>query len=428
MRSLIKNVSQKGFFHLLSSNLLIAIVAFGSQFLVAGILKPQEIGRIRIFQTYIQIFSVLAALSVSTSILKLISDQNSAFHNYKAYKTGLNIIIFCSIIVYVITFVLNENGIMTDDPHLIREFRYFSVIFVITSLNSYQISVFQALKKIKEISLLQIVVRSGTLILMVAMTYFLGLNGFFEGMLLGLIISYYLIWAKLSKSDFGINAALDEKLFFFTYLKKNKDLVIEHLKLGGPALIANIAGILSSGLDVIFINFYIKDKALVGQYGFASIIFVGLSILTQTINQITTPYLVSYSNNLPDFKKAFKKYDRLIILVSILIAACLFAVLPFVIRRLYHNKYNQAIEFIYYFIVYWFLRNISILKVSAQIALGKVRINAFIGIFWVLINAALFYFLIPKYGVIGASYSIIIGGVACALMYYFSMKSELKNV
>src|SRR4051812_41410991 len=121
LKGFINNISQKGFFHLLSSNLLIAVVAFGAQFLVAGYLKPQEIGRIRIFQTYVQIFSVLAALSVSTSVLKLIDSQKSNEENYKYYKAGLNIIIYCSAIVYAITFILNECHVLTNDPNLIRE-------------------------------------------------------------------------------------------------------------------------------------------------------------------------------------------------------------------------------------------------------------------------------------------------------------------
>ncbi|MEI8085006.1 MAG: hypothetical protein WCG93_02195, partial [Paludibacter sp.] len=62
-----QNVREKGFFHLLSANLLIQFFAFASQLLVAGILASDDIGRIKIIQTYFSVFIILAGMGFNAS-------------------------------------------------------------------------------------------------------------------------------------------------------------------------------------------------------------------------------------------------------------------------------------------------------------------------------------------------------------------------
>jgi len=73
--TILQNIRQKGFFHLLSANLLIQVVAFFSQLFVAGILSPDDIGRIKVIQTFLSIFSVVAGMGFSSSTLKLCSEN-----------------------------------------------------------------------------------------------------------------------------------------------------------------------------------------------------------------------------------------------------------------------------------------------------------------------------------------------------------------
>ena len=66
----IKSVFDKGFFHLLTSNYIINIVMFGSQMIVAWILTPEDLGRIKIMQSYIGIATIFSGLGFNTSTLK----------------------------------------------------------------------------------------------------------------------------------------------------------------------------------------------------------------------------------------------------------------------------------------------------------------------------------------------------------------------
>ena len=70
----LRKIQEKGFFHLLSANILIQIFAFASQLFVAGILSPEDIGRIKIIQTYLSVFSVIAGMGLNASTLKICSE------------------------------------------------------------------------------------------------------------------------------------------------------------------------------------------------------------------------------------------------------------------------------------------------------------------------------------------------------------------
>lgn len=74
---ILNEIKQKGFFHLLSANLLIQAVAFASQLFVAGILSPEDIGRIKFIQTLLSVFSIFAGMGFSASTLKLCSENRT---------------------------------------------------------------------------------------------------------------------------------------------------------------------------------------------------------------------------------------------------------------------------------------------------------------------------------------------------------------
>jgi O-antigen/teichoic acid export membrane protein len=77
LNHLLSDVAAKGFFHLLSANVLIQLVAFASQLFVAGILSPEDVGRIKIITTFLSVFSIIGGMGLNASTLKLCSENRS---------------------------------------------------------------------------------------------------------------------------------------------------------------------------------------------------------------------------------------------------------------------------------------------------------------------------------------------------------------
>ena len=73
----LSSVNKKGFFHLLFANFFIQFVGFGSQFVVAWFLTPEELGQIKIMQTYLSVVLLFTTLGFTTSTLKLCSENRS---------------------------------------------------------------------------------------------------------------------------------------------------------------------------------------------------------------------------------------------------------------------------------------------------------------------------------------------------------------
>ena len=74
-KELIENMWKKGFFHLLLAKYFGQFVTFSSQILVAWILMPDDIGRLKVMQSFITIAVIFGGFGFNTSVLKLCSED-----------------------------------------------------------------------------------------------------------------------------------------------------------------------------------------------------------------------------------------------------------------------------------------------------------------------------------------------------------------
>ena len=105
--NIFRRVNKNGFFHLLTVNLFIQVVLFASQLFVAGILAPDDIGRIKIIQTYLSFFSIIAGLGFNSSTLKLCSENRSKKELADLFQSALFFTIFSTFSIYTVILVLN---------------------------------------------------------------------------------------------------------------------------------------------------------------------------------------------------------------------------------------------------------------------------------------------------------------------------------
>ena len=79
----------KGFFHLLSVNLLAQALGLGTILVVAKFLSPRELGEVRILQSYTALIIAVAAFGYDTAILKVCSEARPLEERLAILRLGL---------------------------------------------------------------------------------------------------------------------------------------------------------------------------------------------------------------------------------------------------------------------------------------------------------------------------------------------------
>lgn len=415
--SLFKTVHEKGFFHLLSANIFIQIVAFASQLFVAGILMPDDVGRIKIIQTFLSIFSIIGGLGFNGAILKLCSENRDEAETKKLFKTGLFYTFLTTFLSYFIIIILNFTGVLSPDK-IVRWIFPLAIFPLITSTlyNSY-VSYFQARKNIKLISNITTLNKTFSIIFIIIFTYFWKINGYYIAYNIGFIATLIVVFF-VSKSEINIKNITISEI---------KSFLPQHWKYAKPTLWATLLAEFAAYVDIILLNYFIKDMFEIGFYGFALTLTVMLRILPATVQQISTPYFSSFSDEIEKFKQTYHKYSKLLIAIIIITLIISILIVPPAIHYLFNGKYDKSMIFFIPLAIGWSIRQYNQIQSAALFGLGKINFIAYSQIISLIFNIILLFFTIHFYGIIGASYASIACSAFSVIILNILLRKSIRT-
>jgi len=412
-----RNIRQKGFFHLLSANLLIQVVAFTSQLFVAGILSPDDIGRIKIIQTYVSIFSIVAGMGFNSSTLKLCSENRTPEERNSIFQSALFFTILSTISLYIIIVVLNFFGIFSSDK-LIQWLIPLGLFPIISnSVFMVFVSYFQATKKIKLLSNLTISNKVISIIAIVLFTYWIGIKGYYVAYNLSFILMLAVCF-RYYKSGSWVNI----------FSPKNVSMFSIHWNYARTSMAAYLLSEISAYVDILLISFFIPDMKQIGYYSFALTITVVLKIIPSTVQQITIPYFSALAHQKTEFLLAFKRYNKLLyfIVAGTLLAVMLFV--PFLLHFIFAGKYDPSMKYFPLLAIGWSFRLLAQLQYGAIFGLGKLNYNVYSTLVSLIFNIIIISISIYFFGLLGAAYASVLGGlvyVLCSRYFFRKAKSEM---
>jgi O-antigen/teichoic acid export membrane protein len=414
---ILNNIRQKGFFHLLTANLLIQIVAFASQLFVAGILAPDDIGRIKIIQTYLSIFSILAGMGFSGSTLKLCSENRTSDEKSALFRSALFFTLLSTVSLYIIVLILNLFHVFSPDK-LIQWLIPLGLFPVISnSLFMIFVSYFQATKRIKLMSNLTISNKIISIVAIIAFTYWMGIKGYYVAYNLSFILMLFVCFLSLKSVTYRNILSVKHLTQFSTLWKYAK-----------PSMIANLLSELSAYIDILLLNFFINDMHQIGFYSFAITLTVTLRIFPSTVQQITIPYFSSLANNKTDFQKVFKRYNK--ILYGIVCGSLIIALIciPYFIHIIFGGKYDESMPYFMLLATGWSIRQLTQLQSAAIFGLGKIQFSVYISLISLSFNIIIYSLALNFFGLLGASYASILSGIIILLasrFFYRKAKNEM---
>jgi len=414
----LKNIREKGFFHLLSANLLIQVVAFGSQLFVAGILIPDDLGRIKIIQTYLSFFSIIAGMGFNASTLKLCSENRSANEQAALFKSALIFTVISTASTYVLILILNFFSVFSTDG-LIQWLIPLGLLPIISnSLFMVFVAYFQATKKIKLISNLTLSNKIIAIIAIIVLTYWLGIKGYYIAYNLSFVLMLFVCF-KVFDWKFSLKSITSRSFNRFS----------THWKYAKSSLFANLFSEMSAYIDIILISIFVPDMKQIGFYSFALTITIILRLFPSTVQQITVPYFSSLAYNKTEFVKTFKSYNKILYSVVTLSLFVVLLIVPFGTHLVFSGKYDDSMQYFPFLAVGWSLRQLVHLQSSAIFGLGKIHYNAYISLITLIFNILVISILLYYFGIIGAAYSSILGGLVFMLSsryYYNKAESEMR--
>lgn len=416
----IKNVANKGFFHLFTAQGFVFISGFVSQFFVAGFLDPTDIGRIKIMQTYIGLSALICGLGFDTSLLKLASENNDDNKKKKLYQTAFLVTLISFVFIYLLLYLLSYLRMVSSDRVISQIFPLYVLFLLPLSLQSIQLAYYQAKKKIKKMARLQLITKIISIIFVVVFTYFFKLEGYVITIIstgcLGVIIF-----------EIGIKNIK----FKSSYFKLDFDLVKSMWHLAGFASITNILGMLTATIDIYLLNYLITDRQEVGYYMFALTILTVYQLFPTTIQQVAIPFFSEQSSHYEKWRDSYLKYNKLNHVLVLFIVGGGILVLPIVVIFAFSGKYNRSIYYFIFLSIAWMIKSANIIKGTAIMGHGRFDIN-FLGSLITLTLTFPIVFILIKYlkfngAIIGMISGAVISYITGSLIFRWFSKKLMKE-
>lgn len=415
--SIFNNSKERGFFNLLSANIFIQILAFGSQLFVAGILSPEDIGRIKILQIFLSIFAIIGGFGLNNSILKICSENIDKNKSNLFFISGILFTIIFSSIIYSIVVLFNSFGWISSDSTIRSIFPLAILPLIFSNIFFVFIAYFQAIRDIKLIANLTSINKLLSILLIIIFTYYWGLKGYYIAYNLAAIL-IVIVFVPIGKKQ------INYKRISWNNIKSTFKT---HKTYSLPSMVAVILGEFTAYIDILIINYFIKDMTLVGFYSFALTLTVIIRLLPSTVQQISEPYFSQLSTDKYYFTKAYKKYSKILIYIIIIICIFLLIIVPFFVHIFINGKYINSIPFFIPLSIGWSIRQYNQIQTAALFGIGKINYIAYSQIISLVINIIILLLMIHFFGILGAAYSSIICNIINILNVYIFLKKGLRE-
>ena len=410
------SIYEKGFFHLLGANSLLLVFGFISQLFVAWILTPEEIGTIKILQTYVSIFVILGSLGYNVSVLKLCSEKRKDGEKKYLFQKGLNYSFIGAIAAYLIIIIFSFYQLISIDNKVNLYMIIFGLGIFPQTVNTVYFAYLQALKKIQSYSKIQVYTKIFSIIIVIVFSYYFILKGYIISIIVGYLITNVFMLLHIKK----INKNIDTLTLQGPYKLHNK---YSFISLG-----ANLLSIIIGSIDILLMNYFIKDRTAIGYYSFAVTFASVMLIFSSSIMQVTSPYFSEVSVDFDNWLSKVRKYDRLLFIISVVITLLSLIAVPLFLKYIFHGKYQNSIKYFELLAIAWFFKNLIVIKSSALFGIGKININTLMGLIALPIYFISIFIGIHYYNLKGAAYSMIISSIFLYILQNLVFNKVIKNM
>lgn len=415
LRSMIRALLDKGFFHIFIGNTLVKFVSLCSAVFLPRVLVPESLyGMLATVDNVNSYLILMNGLGLANSILRFCAMRETKQEKTAVFRFCLKagfladlVIILIYVPILLFTTLLSGGNYGTAKPYiiiacLIPLFTFVQeVVLVYMRANMLN-------KAYSKLSVTYTILYAG---FQIALAYWFSLGGVFIGRYIALSLTvaggFYLLARNQVFSKEKISLSRKEK----------KEIILY----GAGAMIANSFSLIMPQNETLVVNLVLQDLSTTAYYKAASMIPSNLQYIATSVVVFIFPYFAKHTGDGPWILKNTKRVVIGMTCMMVPIILIGYFLSPYVINWIYGANYAPAIEIMRPMWIAFGLN--AILRVpigNILAALGELKFNLILSAVISVLHFVLDYVFISYMNIGGAAYALFIAyGVSgiCSLVY-----------
>lgn len=402
----LKKLIDKGLFHIFGSSVLNKIILFLNNAIIVRVISQADYGAYSYANNIVSIILLFNGLGVTSGILQYCSsnldDSKKRSLEKFSYRLGIVVNFILSCVICFVSLIIE-----LPIPHSNQLLLLLSLMPICSFTFEMITIVLRTKLENKRYSYLATINTIVTLLSTIGGGLTVGISGIIILRYIGIFIPI-LLGLKWLKGD--IKESLKAKNI-------DKTLKNDFMKFSIVSVCNNALSQILYLIDIFLIGLLIKDSSLVATYKTATLIPFTLNFIPISLMTFVYPYFVRNKNN----NKWFKKNTFLIVgglaILNFLISISLMIFAPFIIRLLFGEKYLGAVQpFRILAFGYFVAGTFRIPLGNILVILKKLKFSLFVTVGIGIINVILDYIMISRYGIMGASVTVVTIYILSSLM------------
>lgn len=407
-----KYLNKKGFFDLLVARFLVQFLGFGTILFVTKFLSPEEVGQIRIIQSYAQFFIIIAAFGFNTSVLKICSEKTCENDKQKILSSSFKMSFLVSLATFVILWLLASNGLIVSSPQIAHWLIVYCTILPVIVATDLLIVFLQSQKKIKLMARLQALIKVQSAFIIIFSTWAWGFKGFIFSTILAFILGLVPLLWEVGFSFLQFPFSFPSFRFF---------------KYSSLSVFANLVNQLGQRGEFIILDHLMQDREVIGYYSFATLFLMAATQVTGVVQQIITPYFSENSNDATWIRMNLKHTMMRMFALSFATALGIYFMAFIFINFLGSEVYSLSLEFLPIILVKYIVYSSYAIIGGAFVGLGFMGYNLLVGLISTPFSLFLVYWGVNFFGIWGVIWASVIASLFTACLMYATLFFVLKK-
>lgn len=396
--SAIKDLYQKGFFHIFGSNILSKIFSFCGGILLVRVLTKEEMGIYSYSENILALFLIINGFGMPEGLLQYGSRYNSIEDQNSYIKYSLKIGFLSNVFLGILILMYSKYGTFKIESS--REI--FVLMFAFPIINTL-FSIIQIKLRIelrnKEMAKYSNINTFFNIFGMTLGGYIYGIVGVVIGKYIGNIFSIFISFSTIK------NIFFHWRKIYSLAIERKKEMI----KFSFTAMLNNGISNLLYIADVFLIGLIIGNENILASYKTATLIPFALNFIPLSIMTYIYPYFAKNSDNIEWIRKKYLEMLKYLGVFNFFISMGLILFSKLIIKLIFGEIYMDSLQpFIILSMGYFFAATIRIPAGNVLASIGKIKFNFYNALISGSINILLDIFLIKKFGSIGAAYATLL--------------------